>query len=64
MDVISLMKMCLLAMIGVMAFFPLALWLSFDVINEVFQKDMRRLKAQEERNKPIIKKVTVKNLTL
>ncbi|EKW99089.1 hypothetical protein [Ligilactobacillus saerimneri] len=64
MDVISLMKMCLLAMIGVMAFFPLALWLSFDAINEVFQKDMRRLKAQEERNKPIIKKVTVKNLTL
>lgn len=64
MDVISLMKICLLAMIGVMAFFPLALWLSFDVINEVFQKDMRRLKAQEERNKPIIKKVTVKNLTL
>ena len=64
MDVISLMKMCLLAMIGVMAFFPLALWLSFDVINEVFQKDMRRLKAQKERNKPIIKKVTVKNLTL
>ncbi len=64
MDVISLMKMCLLAMIDVMAFFPLALWLSFDAINEVFQKDMRRLKAQEERNKPIIKKVTVKNLTL
>ena len=64
MDVISLMKMCLLSMIGVMAFFPLALWLSFDAINEVFQKDMRRLKAQEERNKPIIKKVTVKNLTL